>query len=345
MIICTFILAFLSWQYVEKPFRNKIKFDRASVFRYSAVSFVLFMTVGVVGAYNNGFEQRFNVSSYAASIEHSPKREKCHASTINPVRPINACKYFGTKITWAVYGDSHAVELAYALARKLEPDDIGLVHLSFGGCPPALLYEVKLRGCTKWINESLEYLENDIHIENVLLSFRHSLHLFGDHIDTYPNLPNVDLSESFTDSFRESVHEDSKIIYWRSFKEIISRLQKAGKKIYILYPIPEPPIDINKAVLPFSIFGDSTVLDLERATSAEFYFNRNKFILSKLDTLPFGDNLHAINPFEILCNGNYCPVVKGNKALYYDVNHPSIYGAVLIIERIDLGEASNKTIH
>ena len=78
------------------------------------------------------------------------------------------------------------------------------------------------------------------------------------------------------------------------------------------------------------------MVDLERTTSVEYYLSRNKFILNKLDSLPYGEKLHAIRPFDILCDGGFCPAIMNNKALYFDDNHLSTFGAELIADSINL---------
>jgi len=126
-------------------------------------------------------------------------------------------------------------------------------------------------------------------------------------------------------------NEDAREEYWKSLHEIILRLQASGKNIYLLYPIPELPIDIKTAASPFSIFGSQTMLDLNKSTPSSYFFERNKFILSKLNTLPYGENLHAIEPFKILCKQDYCPAVINETPLYFDDDHLSIEGSKLLI--------------
>ena len=105
-IICTFVLTFFSWKYVERPFRNKTAFNRASIFQFSATSIALFLSIGLAGHFYKGFEQRFDVPGYADSIKHSPMRDECHTEGDHYLRPGDACRYFGGNITCAIFGDS-----------------------------------------------------------------------------------------------------------------------------------------------------------------------------------------------------------------------------------------------
>lgn len=331
-IFLTVLFSLCSYQFVEKPFRNKTVFSRKTIFKFSLLSLFIFIFIGLAGANYKGFKNSIKYNTYTETIKYSPKRNECHTNGADYLKPKNACRYFGENITWASFGDSHTVEPAYALAKLIEPKGEGLLHLSFSGCPPALLFDVKRPGCSSWINESLNYLESDDDIKNVLLGFRYTAFLFGGQLELYPEIPNINPIDQFKDFSYSLANDNLRELYWKSFFEILERLLKAGKNVYLIYPIPELPVHISKAVTPFSIFNNKTEIDLQKTTTSAYYFKRNRFILSKLDSLPYGDKLHAIKPFEILCTSKYCPAVKDGKGLYFDDNHLSVAGATKLIE-------------
>jgi hypothetical protein len=51
-------LSYLSWKYVENPFRNKAKFSRKFIFIFSTIGSVLFVAIGYWGVINKGFPDR-----------------------------------------------------------------------------------------------------------------------------------------------------------------------------------------------------------------------------------------------------------------------------------------------
>jgi peptidoglycan/LPS O-acetylase OafA/YrhL len=51
-------LSYLSWKFVENPFRNKQNFKRKSIFTFSIIGSVFFITLGIIGVKNNGFPNR-----------------------------------------------------------------------------------------------------------------------------------------------------------------------------------------------------------------------------------------------------------------------------------------------
>ena len=51
-------LSYLSWKYIENPFRNKKKFSRKFIFIFSAIGSISIICVGYIGIMNNGFPNR-----------------------------------------------------------------------------------------------------------------------------------------------------------------------------------------------------------------------------------------------------------------------------------------------
>ncbi len=327
-VALTFILSIFSYKYIEAPFRNKKLVTSRGAFKFSMASIVLFFSIGLSGQIFKGYPGRFVAENSLETAQFSPKRKECHTRGENYLEPRNACRYLGGDVTWASFGDSHTVEPAYALAKLLEPYGKGILHLSFSGCPPALLFEVKEPGCTEWVNDALEYLENDSSIKNVLLGFRYSAFLHGDQLRLYPEVPDRNPMKLFKNPKPSA---DAKDEYWKSLREIVNRLLASGKSVYLIYPIPELPVNIHAAAMPFSIFRQRTMVDLEKTTSAEYYFRRHAFIIDKLEALPYGRNLHAIKPFQILCGQDYCPAVIHGTALYFDDDHLSVEGSKLLL--------------
>lgn len=329
-LLLTFILAYLSWRYIEKPCRNPEKFRRSTIYLLAALSAAIFIGTGITVYLAKGFPQRFAANPLTQTTLSSPKRDECHTRGADYLHPDHACRYFGKNITWAVLGDSHVAEIGYALAEKLKPSGQGLLHLSFSDCPPALTFTTNLPGCSAWLKEALATLIRDKNIHNVLVGFRHSYHLYGNHSEYYPELPPLDPRRIFIKKQRTTVAAAEEQ-YWQSFKTIIAELEAAGKRVFVLYPVPEIPMNIHKAIHPFSVFDDTPMVNLTAATSLSYYRKRHAFILSKLDSLPYSENLIAIRPTQIFCDDQYCKAAMQGQALYFDDDHPSLSGARLLM--------------
>jgi peptidoglycan/LPS O-acetylase OafA/YrhL len=330
----TFFLAWLTYKYVETPFRNRREFNRNFILSSSAVLLTAFGFAGLYGHFMGGLPDRFDsLTFYDNTMKSSPKRSHCHSDDKNYIAPVNACSYFNDKISWASFGDSHIVEPTFALAEILEAQGVGVRHHSYSGCSPALNYKINGKElCTQWLNETLSYLENDTSITHVLLGFRYSTYIYRENLSAYPRVPkDVDLNISSINSLSENEKLE---LYWQSLQEIITRLLESNKTIWLLDPIPELPMHIGKAVLTYSIFGGGRILDdLTLATSKEYYLKRHKFILERLDALSYNDKLIRIPVYDLICSDLGCPAVIENSALYFDDNHLSVEGSRILFDR------------
>lgn len=61
-IAATLLLAFLSWKYIEQPFRDKIKWTSKSVWLFSLCSSIFLIAIAIVIIINDGFKGRFKLS-------------------------------------------------------------------------------------------------------------------------------------------------------------------------------------------------------------------------------------------------------------------------------------------
>lgn len=334
-IAVALLLATLSYWYIEQPFRHRQRFSRRRIFQLSGMTLTLTLALGLASMQGQGFPERFVNSTLMASTVGSPLRDSCHTSGTDYLKPSLSCEYFGSRITWASLGDSHTVELAYALGEKLQQRDAGLLHLSFSGCPPALLFEAKEPGCSAWLKEAVTYLEQRQDIQHVVVGFSYTRALFG-HLENYPSLPDKNPVNKFTAADAGKTPTELREQYWYNLQTLIERMLAAGKQVHVVYPIPELPMDITKAITPLSILHNRAPHDVQRMTSQAFYLARHAFILRKLDSLPYGQHLHAIKPLDTLCQHGDCAAVMDGQALYFDDNHLSIAGARKIMSGVEI---------
>lgn len=310
-------LAYFSWKYLEAPFRNKNTTSRKLVFTFSLIGILFFAAVGFAGHHEDGFmELRYGkaASNLFRSAEFSPKRRACNASSENYIKPANACEYFGSNVTMAVMGDSHAVELAYAFAEKLEPYNIGVKHLSFSACEPNYGRADLTTPCANWTNESMEYLINDRNINTVVVSYRIHMYLFGNHEDVYPEMPN-------------EVNGQERELVWRSYVGMLESLKKAGKDVILVLQAPELPMLVENLIAD-SGEHPSKIAGVDRS----WWQKRTRYVANRLSEIPTG--VKIIDPADIFCNKNSCFVSNSNFAYYFDDDHLSVVGAEYVAEKV-----------
>jgi len=325
-------LAFLSWKYVEAPFRNKRRVTKKQIFVVTGFALSLLLVLGTVGIVKEGLPGRFPPNPLEATIQSSPFREECHTRGTDYLKPEQGCRYSANTVTWAAFGDSHLAEITYALATGLKHKSDGIHHLTFSGCGPALTIESRIKGCSEWIKESLTYLEQDKSLKNITIGFRHTKYLFGDQLGTYPENPDDHPNTFFF--MKDMTRKEARKAYWHSFNSIIQRLIDADKNIYIVGPIPELPANIKNLVHPNNIFEKFEPILNIPSTSLDYYLSRNSNALSNLRAVSEQTNINLINTADSLCNNLECFAVHNGDSLYFDDNHLSIIGASLIADKI-----------
>jgi hypothetical protein len=307
-------LAFLTWKYVEIPFRNKKYFSKKSILLSSVVA----SGVLLIGAtLRLGYDQLILSPTAKALLPTaipSPKRAACHTVSEPLKPPAEGCEYGGKNITWAVFGDSHVVELAFPLAEKLQVKGHGIKHFSFSACPPVYGRNDVVSVCSRWTHQSIKWLTEQSNIQTIVVSYRINAYLFGYHEGVYPKLPNV-----VTASDRELI--------WAAYLRTLKTLISAGKTVILVLQAPELKRPISEI-----IYLESTESDSMDSVSAKWWQQRNSFVSERLNEIPEG--VKVIDPAEIFCNSVRCSINLGSTSLYFDDDHMSIYGAAFVADEI-----------
>ncbi|MEP7702670.1 acyltransferase family protein [Paraglaciecola sp. 25GB23A] len=326
-ITLSLIAAWLSYRIIESPFRQKDFLNQKQIFTLSVIGLLFFITIGILGHLYKGWPQRFQVDFDFSSIDFSPERYSCHANFGVGPPPANPC-IFNAKLTknnWAVLGDSHGVELSYALGKQLR-EKTAVQQLTYSGCPPAIEFETPVKGCHEWMVKALEYLVENSQVTHVLLAFRHTTYISKPHGEL--NRPRKVLSQK-----EEASKEELHALYWQSFELIIKKLKDSGKQITVLFPTPEPIADIKKLTTPNTIFNVTLNQSLLNRPKGQFD-NFASYANDNLERLVKKYAISSLKPAVQLCDDSYCHSVINGKAVYFDNNHLSNFGASLVLEQI-----------
>ncbi|USD41376.1 acyltransferase [Vibrio sp. SCSIO 43135] len=315
------LLGFLSSKYIE---RAKLKHDFVRVIEYFNCKPILLVfsvaLLSVIISSNDGFIQRtpHEYQDLVSNSTPSPLRKKCHIGEYRS--PSKSCEYFEENVSWATFGDSHTVEIAYALAEKLRPRKVGLKHFSFSGCRPSYKEPDDFSKCSKWYNETIEYIMNNDRLQNIVFNHRFTTSIFGGDATHYPK------------DIMNDVSIDSSIII-NKLDELILLLASKKDNVYIFYPIPELPRSITQLVGDKLRNGGD--LNDVIGTNLNWYKNRNKHIINHFNNAKFPENVHFIKPEDAFCDKENCYAVKDGVPLYFDDNHPSVLGASKLVELIN----------
>jgi len=340
--ILAFVLAYLTWRYIEKPFRNKNVISRTKIFICTVLCSVFFTGVGLFGHFNEGYIDRFplNVASYLLGADDkNPNRNECGSSTGKYLHPKNACLLgSGEHIKGALLGDSHSDAIAYALGGALEGKGVGLKHMWYSGCPSILhLYRKdnkrKYR-CNEYNNAVFGIVSKNDELDNIILVSRFTVFIEGDRFDNGEG--GVELGAPvFIDGieFKDKVRSEEQRINTVIERYVtgVKTLLDLGKNIILVYPVPEVGWDVPMYAAKSVIYSGSKV---DVSTSYKQYLKRNEKTFAAFDAIGAHVNLKRVYPHKVFCNTylqERCVATLNGRSLYYDDDHLSNYGAKMLI--------------
>ena len=308
-LLCSVILAEVSYRFVERPFRDPNLFSNKVIYIGFSISTVFIISVSLIVFDRNGYVLKYTDQEIQlfSTAKASPKRDKCHSLSAE-----EACVYGKGPARVAVFGDSHAVELAYALSLN---NSDAILHLSYSGCKPNTLFPAGTY-CKEWTDNSIKFLEQSANIEEVIVSYRINNWLFGGHKGTYPLQPEI-------------VSQADRELAWASLLDILQRLIIAGKQVTFVQQAPELPQRIQALFRSRELSKGG--YQITGATAA-WWSARNTWVKDRRADLPI--EVEVIDTADLFCYGDSCYAAKESTSFYFDDNHLSLSGAKRVVGRL-----------
>ena len=236
------VLAWASWRYVERVFRQKQAVTRPQVFRFGALASVLFIAFGMAGYASNGFANRFNVDPRILEAFQDPTvRAECDKNYDGHGWGIDFC-YFGAPLQnnsadVAVFGDSHSEAMLPAFDEVGKRLKLSVVHLGIGGCPPLLGVDVVAGNYDPGVCETLARRQYDYvkthAVKKVVLVSRWTLYTDGDY--------GGKMSEYFlvSKTSQARTREASRQVFQEALATTIDAYRKLGVQVDIVAQVPQ----------------------------------------------------------------------------------------------------------
>ncbi|KLT72938.1 hypothetical protein PL75_05440 [Neisseria arctica] len=131
--VLSLILAYLTWRYVEAPFRRRDHFSRRRIFEMSFAGSFILLAAGLVGHFY------FHAKEPKIDYEWSKNTRQniCLIQDYHQDQQQSEC-YEQGKNNVLLWGDSHAASLYQGLSGFARRHDIALTQLNQSACPPLL---------------------------------------------------------------------------------------------------------------------------------------------------------------------------------------------------------------
>lgn len=330
LMLLSFLLAYVSWRFVETPFRNKQQFSRRQIFNMAVAGSLAIALLGLAGHLTQGFAFRnplFQSMLAIHTVENSPCHTHGRRSAVQ-IEQGDICT-LGSDIppTVAVIGDSHAGALFEALKQAGQQQKFAFYAFSGGFCVPIedfRLSAYQTPDCIETTRQAYAAIIRNPDIHTVVLAAEWANYTEGNRDDgSGIEHPAVLVA----DKFGQAVTTDqNKAIFARALTASVYTLQAAGKAVMIVKPVPEFNRRVMDTLFKIRLFGESSAWT--PTISKQQYLARNANVLAVFQQIPHVDFIESASLF---CHDNLCNSVDNlGRPLFSDSNHVSEYGAGLI---------------
>lgn len=294
------ILSFLTWKFIEIPFRNKNFLQRPRIFDISISMAVILLIAAFLITKAEGLPSRINRNKILPpSVWDSQNNlwgEICWDSTrVNWEECSLGNKHIPA--TFLVWGNSHAGAFAPGFNKAAnESNQHGIIYWK-SACSPLLNNRPN---CQPFSDGVINFIRTHTEIKTIIIANRW--------------LPG-DISEDTLDA-------------------TIQELTNLGREIYLVLPVPESKFHVPNAYFITRLTNRS--LNEYFAPRKADYLKYNKPIFKIFEKMAQKyNNVHLVDISDVFCVDDHCILVKNNMPLYRDDDHLSTAGALLISDKFN----------
>lgn len=323
-IVATFVLAIVTWKFIERPARDLKRMTRRQVFIGSGLGLAFFLAIGITGEAKKGFESRYSIPSDVVSdFNLDTFSLKCYADRTCEVGDLSA-----KKSDVVVFGDSHSQSILAAFEKVGQQTKTKTTFMGMVGCPP-LLDVVILKGppilgvCEKLVEKQIEFIKKE-RPKKIFLVARWSAYVDGDYDGRgmfYLGKHNLDKIDK----------EYTKKVYYEGIEKTIATYQELGSEVYIVGQIPQQRYSAKEFF--YLIYDEKTPVDEKRLLLKKYSVSLEDHLKLQSNNRQFFESLQQkglgrmIIPDDIFCADGYCPLGTLERTYYRDKDHISNYGA------------------
>ncbi len=317
-------LAWLSWRYVEQPFRDRhapVLATQRAVFVASGAVTGLIIALGVLGSTIAVPKILWNTPDLLTDV---PAQNAPYAACpgFEVVQGNTQCRMYGTGgATVVIWGDSHAMPLVRMMS---EIEDTRLYVIAHHGCPPLIGVRRRdtlgdIANCTEVgsLNSYAAYIRN-LGPDTVVLTGRWSLYAKGWWKRGVLQAETHFITDTQNTSML-SAQAQSQVTLHRALIRTVQKFNDIGAEVLVI----TPPADLNH-------LSDRQRILQPKIMRAPI----DSWHQVETDMLTALPNTRLLDSKALFCSQDICRTRQDGYQLYSDDNHLSNYGASLQWEMI-----------
>ncbi|WP_018927570.1 acyltransferase family protein [Pseudomonas umsongensis] len=310
-------LAWLSWRFVELPFRERLLLaGRKPVLLGGLLAMIALAVTGSMVRSADGFPQRLTGKAleYAQSREWRAGQMKCMLVTSDKELD-KACLVGGNEeipATQMFWGDSHAAALLPAIESSAKREGRPVWLYSMSACPPVLSNDLRQR-CKDFNEQTMERVRS-LQIKDVVLASNWNLYIYGREdgdkkvlLNQYDNMAQAEERMAM------------------ALKARVAAIRGAGAQVWLFKEVPlqrKGSIDRLTSLARIGRSAEGLGRPLEE------HLARQRFLNTLFDSLSAADSgVHVIDPTPLMCVGQICSIEVNGHSQYKDEDHLSDAGS------------------
>lgn len=313
--LLSFPLAYLSWRFVEKPFREKRRVSRKSIFAFAATGSAVFIVIGLTGYMTEGFGGRSTKSGLTLqSIEEKWKGNHGLSDTCDDSFTLSHDCRTSEEPEILVWGDSFAMHLVPGIMAS--NPDAKIIQMTKSVCGPFFDVAPVIRskypvswaqGCLEFSGKVREWLRANNTVKYVVVSSVFSQYLSKDNTLLFRN---GDLVKANSD------------LAAKEFEKTLGELESMGITPVIFSPPPANGVDLGRCLARAAWIG----LSLDKCNFRVDELTQNHLdVYSFLETIR--ENYRVVHLDNLICDSSLCKTHFGTTFIYRDSGHLSREGS------------------
>ena len=329
LCITSLVMAWFSWRFVEKPFRDKKIITQKKIFLLSLVCIGVFCSIGLSMHLKNGYGDRVNFTEELANSFESPSLENCFDTPFNHSAEQWGC-ILGRdegEINFILFGDSHSLSLKTLIDEKAKQNGIKVFYTGSSGCPPFIGIHPQrddqyVNNCNL-LNKRVFELAKSIDLDGIIFSARWSYYTLGDY--DFNGAQLISDKEEGPFNLQHSVYT-----FISALGITIEKFNSIEVPIHLITQPPQQKYPPQSAYFSsFKGIGSIESLSVKRAD------------FDRLNEIPinafyeYDNNINIYNITDLFCDEFVCLIGEKDRSFYYDNDHLSIDGAMKLEEIIE----------
>jgi peptidoglycan/LPS O-acetylase OafA/YrhL len=331
----SFVLAALTWRFVETPFRSRKAVTRSFFVGAGSISAGLFVFGQVFAHHDRFLEPRVTAPArFTQSLAYPQLSTPCERAPVGGATNLQFClvgdKTSATRI--ALFGDSHSEALLPAFDEAARASGVGVVHVTLGGCPGLLGIHLLQhnRLCPELAQRQFEYVR-DGHIRKVFFVSRWTLYTDGDY-------HGKNIYYLGTDPGGKRDKKASRRAFLQGLEQTIAAYRNINVRIYVVAQVPQQrhlPEQVYHQLF-YSHATEDRIADTVRNSAIPLDEHRRlqHFTRHAFAEYAAAGEITLIDFDSIFCDERRCPFGNRYETFYFDTDHLSTTGSALLREPI-----------